>query len=115
MKQRWRNALRCLAIGSAAWATLVSAQRVHLSDVGIVRLGSHTGFTFFVQLDKAPPAGCAWALAYCSSGDPECKARMALVMAARAQGLRLQEVWLDLDFGQAVSGVPMCHITNVVY
>jgi hypothetical protein len=80
----------------AAFATVAFAQqRVTLSDVGIRAIGSHSGHTFIVQLDKSPPQGCLWGWAYCPSVDPECKSRLAIALMAKTLNKRLTGVWLD--------------------
>ena len=67
------------------------ADNVTVYDVGINTLGSHTGNTFYVALDKQPPTGCAYALAYCMSSDPECKARLSILLTAKATNRRLRQ------------------------
>jgi hypothetical protein len=89
--------------------------RAELEDVGITGIGSHVNLTFYLWLDKYPPGGCAYGTAYCYSSDPECKARLAIALSAKAQGKRLARMWLDLDASQAVNGAPLCRIANLVF
>jgi hypothetical protein len=104
-----------LALGAAtALALPAHAQRIYLSDVEILTIGSHLGFTFVLRPDKLPTQGCTWGNAYCSSSDPECKSRMAVALLAKASNKRVG-VWFDLDYSPAVvvEGKPMCRITYV--
>jgi|SRR5690606_34831053 len=66
-----------LSISSSVWADF------HQTPVDINRIGSHDGYTFYLQLKQPLSTACAFNTLYCPNSKPDCKSMMSIALAAK--------------------------------
>ena len=69
----------------------VYAELVIEPNVSVKRLGSHSGNTFYISLEKGFKRPCLNGLAYCSDTNESCKSMFAIALAAKTTGKSLPD------------------------
>ena len=87
-----------------------AAELVSQTNVTINRLGSHDGNVFFMNLVEGFIRPCAFSSVYCSTSNPDCKAKYATVLSAKLVNKKLSRIDYNYDTANNVCEIWLVEI-----